>query len=67
MTSTDDRFVRLVLAMLPICIVVVGCGASLLPHWVTVELVEFLSTWLTVSVLVGILAGHCMLSESEYD
>lgn len=66
MTAVEDRFARVTLVLVPACIVIIGCGASLLPHRAIVELVEFLAGWLSLSLLIGVLAGHCMLSESEY-
>jgi hypothetical protein len=66
MTAVEDRFARLMLVLVPACIVIVGCGASLLPHRVVIELVEFLAVWLSLSLLVGVVAGHCMLSESDW-
>jgi hypothetical protein len=66
MTAGEDRFARLMLVFVPACIVIVGCGASLLPHRMVIELVEILAGWLSLSLLIGVLAGHCMLSESDW-
>jgi len=65
MPAIDDRFARLTLVLVPTCIVILGCGASLLPHRILMELAECLMCWLSMSLLIGVVAGHCMLSESE--
>ena len=65
MRTVEDRLARLTLAALPTAIVLLGCGASLLPHRIVVEALDFLIVWLTVSLSVGVLVGHCTLSESD--
>lgn len=63
MSVVDDRIARLVLWLVPTAIVVVGCGLSLLPQHVLMELVTFVLVWLSLSLPIGVLAGHCILSE----
>jgi hypothetical protein len=52
--------------LLPIGIVAVGCGASLLPHGLIVEAAQVLAAWLTLSLPIGVLVGHCILDEAGY-
>jgi hypothetical protein len=52
--------------LLPIGIVAVGCGASLLPHGLIVEAAQVLATWLMLSLPIGVIVGHCILDEIEY-
>lgn len=63
--SADDRVDRLILWLLPTAIVAVGCSLSLLPHHVVIELANFVIVWLSMSLPIGVLAGHCMLSETN--
>jgi len=65
MSVADDRFARFALVLVPAGIVVAGCAARLLPHNVIVELIEIAVAWLSVSVPIGVLAGHCMLGGGE--
>jgi hypothetical protein len=66
MTSNGDRRDRLILALVPTAITILGCGVSLLPrhHWV-LQAIGVLSVWLTLSLPVGIAIGHCMLGETD--
>ncbi len=65
MPAVGNRFDRLTFALIPASIVIAGCGASLLPHHAVMLLVEFVVIWISVSVPIGVLAGHCMLGESD--
>jgi ABC-type spermidine/putrescine transport system permease subunit II len=65
MSSTDERLARLTFATVPITIVAVGCGLSLLPMGVVGGALGVLTAWLTVSIPVGVLVGHCVLSDSD--
>ena len=62
MYVADVRVARLVLWLVPTAIVVVGCGLSLLSRHVVIELVTIVLAWLSLSVPIGVLAGHCILS-----
>jgi hypothetical protein len=66
MPAVDDRFARLTLTILPVCIVIIGCGICLLPRHAIVQLVELFIAWLSLSVPIGILAGHCMLGDRDF-
>jgi hypothetical protein len=66
MSAADERLARIVQWCVPAAVVVVGCGLSLLPHRVTIELIGFVIAWLSLSLPIGVLAGHCMLNESEH-
>jgi hypothetical protein len=67
MSSVGDRLTRLVLALVPVVIIAVGCGgASLLPRALVAHAITALTAWLTLSVLVGIVVGHCALGEADY-
>ena len=65
MSWVADRFTRTMLMLLPAMIVVAGCGVSLLPRQLIVQAVSLLTTWLYLSILIGIAVGHCALSESD--
>jgi hypothetical protein len=65
MSWVEDRFSRTMLMLLPAMIVVAGCGVSLLPRHLIVQAVSLLTTWLYLSILIGIAVGHCALSESD--
>jgi hypothetical protein len=65
MSAVDERVARLTLWLIPTTIVVVGCSLSLLPHTVASDLVTFMFAWLSLSLPIGVLAGHCMLNEGE--
>jgi hypothetical protein len=66
MSWVGDRFTRTTLMLLPAMIVVAGCGVSLLPRQLIVQAVSLLTTWLYLSILIGIAVGHCALGESEH-
>ena len=65
MSWVEDRFTRTMLMLLPAMIVVAGCGVSLLPRQLIVQAVTLLTTWLYLSILIGIAVGHCALGESD--
>ena len=66
MLSDGDRRDRRILALVPTTITVLGCGVSMLPrdHWV-LQAIGVLSVWLTLSLPVGIVIGHCMIREAD--
>ena len=64
MPIADDRFARLILRLVPTAIVVVGCGLSLLPRHILIELVTIVLVWLSLSLPIGVLAGHFILNET---
>ena len=65
MSVADDRIARLILWLVPTTIIVVGCGLSLLPRHVIIELVTIVLVWISLSLPIGVLAGHCILSETN--
>jgi hypothetical protein len=65
MSARNDRFDRLMLWLVPAAIVVIGCSAGLLPHHAIIRLIEFVVAWLLLSVPIGVVAGHCVLSEGD--
>jgi hypothetical protein len=65
MSWVEDRFSRTMLMLLPAMVVVAGCGVSLLPHELVVHTVSLLTTWLYLSIPIGIAVGHCALSERD--
>ena len=66
MATVGDRLVRLTLALMPVVIVTLGCGASLLPRELVARAISALTAWLTVSFLIGVVVGHCVLGEADY-
>jgi|HubBroStandDraft_5_1064220.scaffolds.fasta_scaffold1764373_1 hypothetical protein len=66
MSWVEDRFARTMLVLLPAMIVIAGCGVSLLPHQLIVQAVSLLTSWLYLSILIGIAVGHCALGESDH-
>lgn len=65
MSVADDRGARLFLWLVPAATVVVGCGLSLLPRHVIIELLTIVLVWLSLSLPIGVLAGHCILNETN--
>ena len=65
MTSTEDRLARLTFVLVPAVIVAIGCGLSLLPRGVVGETFTVLGVWLSFSLPVGVVVGHCALSEAD--
>jgi ABC-type spermidine/putrescine transport system permease subunit II len=65
MTSTEDRLARMTFVLVPAVIVAVGCGLSLLPRGVVGETFTVLGVWLSFSLPVGVVVGHCALSEAD--
>jgi hypothetical protein len=66
MSWVEVRFTRSMLMLLPAIIVIAGFGVSLLPRQLIVQAVCLLTTWLYLSILIGIAVGHCALSESDH-
>ena len=66
MSAVDERLARLILWLVPSTIVVVGCVLSILPHSIVLELIIVMFTWLSLSLPIGVLAGHCMATAREY-
>ncbi len=65
MTASEDRLARLTLALLPASIVAIGFCLSLLSRGIVDEVFIILTAWLAVSLPVGVVVGHCTLSELE--
>ena len=62
MLSIGDR---LVLVLVPAVIVTLGCGVSLMPRDLVIRWTSLLAAWLTLSLPVGVLVGHCVPDEAE--
>jgi hypothetical protein len=65
MSPMEDRLTRLTLALVPVVIVALGCGASLLPRDLVVRAIGALAAWLSLSLLIGVVVGHCALGEAD--
>ena len=63
MSAADDRLERVILFCVPTLIVLLGCGASLLPYAAIVEALACLILWSCLSVPLAVLVGHCALGE----
>ncbi|HEX3398848.1 MAG TPA: hypothetical protein VHT74_00835 [Acetobacteraceae bacterium] len=66
MPSVEDRLTRLTIAAVPAVIVAVGYCLSLLPRSLVIEMLSILALWLSLALPLGIVVGHCALSEGEY-
>jgi hypothetical protein len=64
MRVLGDRLDRLLLASVP-AIIALGGGVSLLPRELLLRATGVLTVWLTLSVPIGIVVGHCALGEAE--
>ena len=62
MSGTGERLVRVAPAMLPGITVAIGC-ACLLPVNILALILTVLTAWTCASVPIGVLVGHCALSE----
>lgn len=52
-----------ILFCIPTLIVVLGCGASLLPAAAVDAALSILIAWTFLSIPLAVLIGHCVLSE----
>jgi hypothetical protein len=66
MSVIDECLARLILWLVPTTIVVVGCVLSVLPHGLVLDLVTIMFAWMSLSLPIGVLAGHFMLNEGEH-
>ncbi len=66
MSSNGETRDRLILALVPTSITILGCGLSLLPHDWVLQAIGVLIVWLTLSLPVGIAIGHCIIGETDY-
>jgi hypothetical protein len=64
MRILGDRLDRLLLASLP-AIMALGGGIYLLPRELLMRATGLLTVWLTMSLPIGIVVGHCALGEAE--
>lgn len=62
MSDTVDRLVRIASAIVP-AIVIGTAGACLLPVDTLALILTVLTAWTCASVPIGVLVGHCALSE----
>lgn len=58
-----DRLERMLLICIPVTIILLGCGASLMrPHLVR-DVLDVLTAWTCTSIPLAVLVGHCALNE----
>lgn len=62
MSDSGDRVFRIVSAMFP-AVALAAVGACLLPVDTLVPILTVLTAWVCASVPIGVLVGHCTLSE----
>jgi hypothetical protein len=65
MAAVEDRIERSIMFLVPAIIVTLGCGASLLPREMVVRAISALMAWLALSLGIGVVVGHCALSEAD--
>jgi hypothetical protein len=63
MISYDNHLSRSMLVLLPVAIVALGFGLSMVPSCIVLHWLKILTAWLTVSVPLAVVVGHCMLNE----
>jgi hypothetical protein len=63
MSPAEQRHERLLLFCVPMLIVLLGCGASLLPPATLTAALACLTVWAGLSVPLAVLVGHCALGE----
>ena len=66
MLFIEDRLIRSALTLVPVIIVALGIGVSLLPIDVIVQVLIALAAWLSLSLLIGIFFGHCVLDGADH-
>jgi hypothetical protein len=59
----EDRLERLLLICIPMMIVLLGCGASMVRPHVLLEVLDVLTAWTCASVPLAVLFGHCALND----
>jgi hypothetical protein len=65
MPAAEDRRERVILFCLPALILLLGCGASLLPPAILSQVLACLTVWTCLSLPLSVLVGHCALSEDR--
>jgi hypothetical protein len=65
MLGFGDRLSRLVPALAPAAIVTLGCTVGLLPWHAVGRTIGLLAVWMMLSLPLGIVIGHCALSEPD--
>jgi hypothetical protein len=63
MPQDEDNPSRMLMFGLPATIAIVGIGVSLLPANYAVDVIGVLTTWACMSLPLGVVIGHCTLSE----
>jgi hypothetical protein len=63
MSAAVDRREKKVALLVPVLIVLLGCGATQLPPAALGEALAFLTAWSCLSLPLAVLVGHCALSE----
>ena len=51
--------------LVPAAIVTLGYGASMLPREMVLRAISALTAWLALSLGIGVVVGHCVLSEAD--
>jgi len=65
MTLPDLRAARLAIVLVSGFIALIGYRVDLLPRELVISALTVLTAWLSLSVPVGVLVGHCVLSEGD--
>ncbi len=63
MSSAEDREQRVILFFVPVMVLLLGCGASLLPPATLSQVLACLTVWTCLSIPLAVLVGHCALGE----
>jgi hypothetical protein len=59
-SCAEQRLDRFLIVAIPATILVIGCGASLLPWRIVFPMLNLLTAWIALSFPVGLLVGHCI-------
>ncbi|HTW70480.1 MAG TPA: hypothetical protein VME47_11370 [Acetobacteraceae bacterium] len=59
----EDRLERMLLICLPVMIVLLGCGASLVRPHLVMDVLDVITAWTGTSIPLAVLIGHCALNE----
>lgn len=59
----EDRLEGMLLICIPMMIVLLGCGASMVRPHVLLAVLDVLTAWTCVSIPLAVLFGHCALND----
>lgn len=65
MSNVGERLGRLTLILLGAVVVTAGWGVSRLPQDLVIQIASVMAGWLTLSLPIGIIVGHCILDEVD--